>query len=215
VTTILLIILAWNLAPLVLLAALPLPAPHKRRAALSLLQAAGKGLMVLLPDLLAPVVVPIALLQTKREDEHLPRWARWWDNDVSINGDWPQYLDPAYAGDTYYAPGHHPRSFWARYVWLGWRNRASWLSQRLGHRWKVAEYHDAQSWGDPLTGGDHEGWAVHRRGRVYQLYAIKRLGRLNLRINWGHKVWAGAGDGRPVANIVNITFSLKRAKGVA
>ena len=42
------------------------------------------------------------------------------------------HSDPRYGGDCYYARGHHPRSFWARYVWVGLRNRASQLSKDLG-----------------------------------------------------------------------------------
>lgn len=42
------------------------------------------------------------------------------------------YDSERYRGDAYYALGHHPRSFWARYVWLGLRNRASKLALESG-----------------------------------------------------------------------------------
>jgi hypothetical protein len=107
-------------------------------------------------DVTAPVVVFYALLFTPRSANSLPTWASKWDNNVSINGDgtaykgddgvWVQlggapapegktvvsYDDPAYDGDAYYAAGFSPRSFWARYVWCGWRNRASQLAADLG-----------------------------------------------------------------------------------
>ena len=44
------------------------------------------------------------------------------------------YDDPRYEGDAYYAKGHHPRSFWARYVWVGLRNRATKLALDLGRK---------------------------------------------------------------------------------
>lgn len=204
----LLAFVAWNVAPLVVLWTREMPAVNKAYGTVSLIGAAVKGLLVVVPSFLAPFVVLVALLQTKPEDEHLPGWAHWWDNDVSING------DQVAGAETYYAPGHDRRSFWARFVWLGFRNRASRLSQMLGHRWGD-DYYDVTSWGDSATGRDHEGWTVNRRGYVYQVYVVKRLGRLCLRMNFGYKVWAGAGDLRKVANVVNIAFSLVSWKGVA
>lgn len=194
---------AWNLAPIVALAFLPVPSWAKARAARSMLRAAALGLLVIVPALLAPVVVPLALLFTPREANALPWLFRWWDNDVSINGDQPE------GAETYYALGHDRRSFWARYVWLGWRNRASRLAIILGHRYRPGEYDDAQSWGDPKTGRDHEGWSLNRRGAAWQLYAVRFLpAGLCLRSNYGFKVWAGPGDRRPVACVVNVTASI-------
>ena len=108
-------------------------------------------------DLTAPLVMLVALAFTKRDADRLPRLFRKWDNNVSLNGDghgWKDaagkwhhgrdgavpppgtimlsYSDPAYAGDAYYAEGHHPRSYWARYIWVGLRNRASQLSVDKG-----------------------------------------------------------------------------------
>lgn len=199
----LLIVLLWNLIPLLIVACLPgVPWAHKLRAIASLAAAGAKGLLVLLPDLLAPLVVPIALVFTQREDDHLPRLFAWWDNDVSINGDRPDLEE------AYYAPGHHVRSRWARFVWLGLRNRASALSIRLGHAYQPGEYDDAECWGDPAVGRDRAGWTLNRRAGVYQLYAVKRMGRMCTRTNVGHKIWNGPGDQRPVAMVVNITCSL-------
>lgn len=211
----LVLVLAWNVAPLVMIWRLPdVPREHKVRACYSMLDAAAKGLKVLLPDLLAPIVVAIALLQTKREDDHLPAWAWRWDNDVSINGDRPEYWRADYDGTTYYADAH-PRSFKARWIWLGLRNRASALSLKLGHTYTEADKADREHWGDHATGRDHEGWTLNRAGKVYQLYVVKRLKRfptLCRRTNYGHKIWTN-GDDRPVAMVVNITVSLVRWQG--
>lgn len=96
----------------------------------------------------------------KWEDDHLPKILRRWDNNISMNGDaWGmilpdgsmtykydrahidefggtlkaiQYTDPAYTGTAYYAKKSHPRSRWARYIWLGWRNKASLYAMELG-----------------------------------------------------------------------------------
>ena len=209
---IILIVLAWNIAPLLyVLSRKEVPLKHRLLCCGSLMWASIKGAVALVPDLLAPFVVPFALLMTKREDNHLPKWFRPWDNDVSINGDVPAYWEPNYEGDTYYANAH-PRSFWARYVWLGWRNRASWTSQRLGYLWKEGDQDQRESWGDSKTGRDHAGWTINVAAGVYQLYRVQYLGELFghplcLRTNFGHKVWAGY-DQRERANVVTIAASV-------
>ncbi len=173
----------------------------------------GLLMLIIAPFALASVVVvPIALYFTAWEDDRLPWWARLWDNDVNINGDRPEYWDINYTGSTYYSDSH-PRSRWARFVWLVLRNRASLMAQKLGHRWKPGEVEDVQTWGDPLTGRDHEGWVVNRRGPCWQYYMVKKLGPLCLRVNCGYKAWSNY-DGRAVANVVYIPFSLLRWKGV-
>ncbi|MDB5850956.1 MAG: hypothetical protein JWP29_4708, partial [Rhodoferax sp.] len=185
----LIVAVLWNVAPLILVALLPgVPAKHKLRAIVSLASAAPKGLAILLPDLLAPIVVALALIGLKREAESLPRWARWWNNDISINGDRPEYWPLDYTGATYYSSSE-PRSFRARWVWLGLRNRGSALSLTLGHTYAPGEYEDSEYWGDGATGRDHAGWTLNRRARVYQVYAVRQLGKLCLRTNVGHKIW--------------------------
>lgn len=205
---ILALVVAWNLIPLVVLWRLPLEPRVKAQASRDLLRAAWRGLLTLPADLLAPLVVPLALVFTPREAEHLPRLFAWWDNDVSING------DHAEGEPTYYARWFDRRSFIARWVWLGWRNRASRLSQQLGHRWAPGEYQDARHWGDPSTGRNHQGWTLNRRGPRWQLYLVKRLSfGLCFRLNYGFKVWAFGGDRRPVASLVNISASVLRWRG--
>lgn len=212
------LVVAWNMAPMFMLCALPIPWRHKLRGCKSFANAALRGLLVLPPDLLAPLVVPFALRQIGWGAESLPRWARWWDNDVSINGD---HQVPATLADTpearaacYYAPGHHPRSFHARWVWLGLRNRASALAAMLGRKLTPAEVQDADTWGDESIGKTKEGWCVRRNGPLYQLYIIRKIGPLCLRVHYGHKLNHARIWGRP-AMVVNISFSLVRWKGAA
>lgn len=210
-------IAAWNLAPVLMLWALPIPARHKLRGSVSFMRSACSGLLALLPNMLAPVVVPVALLFTPRSANALPRWAAWWDNDVSINGD---RMVPAPLEDTpevraacYWAPGHHPRSFYARWVWLGLRNRASALAVLLGHTMRPEELADREHWGDTATNRDHEGLLLRRMGGVYQLTMVRRLGALCLRINYGHKLDLVEKHGRASAMVVNISASVLSWKG--
>ncbi|WP_010465884.1 hypothetical protein [Acidovorax radicis] len=217
----------WCLVPSLWVLVLPgVPAAHRRAAALSFLRASVRGLAMLPIDLLAPVVVPFALLHTRWEDDALPHWARWWGNDVGISGDKFQWvLDatgqqvplPVPLADTpearalcYWAPGHHPRSRWARWVWLGLRNRASALAVTLGH---PADYRQpVEVWGDPATGRGRAGWVLRHHSGAYQLHATRRAGPVCLRTNYGHKVdfttW-----GRPVLPVVCIAISALSWKG--
>lgn len=213
------LVVAWNAAPMLMLCTLPIPWRHKLRGCKSFAGSALRGLLVLPPDLLAPLVVPFALRQIGWGAESLPRWARWWDNDVSINGD---HQVPATLADTpearaacYYAPGHHPRSFHARWVWLGLRNRASALAVSLGKSIPTSDLlSDADTWGDPATNRNHAGWLVLRNGPVYQLIIVKRISSgLCLRVNYGHKLNLVRAHGREVAMVINISISVLSWKG--
>ena len=137
--------------------ALPDVSPSDKAAALECtLRAKKAAAKTFWYDITAPLVMLLVLPFVKRSADSLPRPFAKWDNNVSLNGDghavyrdgaWLDlrdgvqalpgehvytYDDPLYAGDAYYAKGHHPRSFWARYVWVGLRNRASQLSVDLG-----------------------------------------------------------------------------------
>ncbi|RYF02244.1 MAG: hypothetical protein EOO32_00675 [Comamonadaceae bacterium] len=223
------IVLVWCLIPSLWVLTLPgVPIEHRRAAAQSFGRASLRGLIILPADILAPLVVPFALLGCKWESENLPRWARWWDNDVNLNGDagltWsrnpvtgldgpdpvPLEDTPEVRGLCYWLTGHHPRSFLARWMWIGFRNRASALAVSLGH---PADYSKpVQEWGDPPISREREGWHLTEHNGAYQLFATKRLGPLCWRFNYGNKVgftWFK----RPMMPVVCITFSLLAWKG--
>lgn len=225
----LLLALAWFILPSIIVLALPgVPWSHRAKAARGFVPVAVRGLLVLPVALLAPLVVPVALLFTRWSDDQLPRIFRWWDNDVSINGDagltWS--TDPATGygkpdrvpeEDTadvralcYWAMGHHPRSFYARFVWLALRNRASYLAAQLGAAADLSA--PVQSWGNTDVGRSIEGWGLMENAGAYQLIAARKLGPLCLRTNYGHKVNHHY-MGRPRMPVVNVTFSLLRWKG--
>ena len=217
------VVILWCTVPALWVLCLPgVPAAHRRAAALSFGRASVRGLLMLPADLLAPVAVPIALLGCRWESEALPRWARWWDNDVGLNGDnFPVWVAdpgnplgrplPVPLADTpevralcYWAKGHHPRSFYARWVWLGLRNRASALALRLGHPADPAQ--PLELWGNDATGRSVEGWVLRHHNGAYQLHATRRMGGLCLRTNYGHKI-NFAQLHRPVMPVVCIAIS--------
>lgn len=92
-----------------------------------------KNIAVEIPmEILSFVVVPIAVAFTKKEDEHLPRWARWFeDADDSYDG-----KSSAINGDSGWRSEHYPepknRTYLARVKWL-LRNRiGNFSSKYLG-----------------------------------------------------------------------------------
>lgn len=199
--------------PLIRLASFDVP--NKVKIAKCFIEAWAKNVLTIIPDLLAPVVVPFALLFTKWEDEHLPRLFWWWDNDASINGDkrtddpndglggWtlkpvPLERDSAEAiAMCYWAPGHHPRSFYARWVWIGLRNRASALSQALGT--------DATGQTTVWSGST---WTIHQVEDKYRYYELLPVGSVAIRMHCGYKVPRIPTES--MAPAVSIGFSLRK-----
>ena len=228
----------YFMLPVLLVICTSAPVNHKVKASLCMLEAGLKGLVMIPVDLSAMVVMPVVLLFIKKDAQHLPKWLHWYDNDVSINGDewavfrdgeWRDlhqdpttgplrdgevavaYTDPAYTGDAYYCKGSHPTSYKARVVWLAFRNRASRLAEILGYTYGDVE--DRESWGDDKTGRDHEGLVLNRCDNKYQLYFVKKLGKLCYRVNYGYKLWKDNTWGKPTAPVVAIFFSILSWKG--
>jgi hypothetical protein len=193
-----------------------LPVPNKLEIIGNFLRSWIKSLITLIPDLLAPVVVPIALIFTKWEDDKLPRLFKIWDNDASINGDrrtddpndglggWTlsrislDKNDQEAISHCYWAPGHHPRSFYARWVWLGLRNRASMLSVMLGRRIEGISEH----WGGKY-------WTVIRIGEYYKYFELLPItSKIAIRMHCGYKIPMIPGEEK--AKFISIGFSLRK-----
>lgn len=128
---------------------------EKKAAILSIEESVRREKKTLWYDATAPVVTFYVLLFTEWSANKLPSAFKNWDNNVSLNGDgfavfrngkWlnlrgnqllpgevaVSYDDPEFEGSAYYCKGWHPRSWLARWVWVGWRNRASKMSEDLG-----------------------------------------------------------------------------------
>lgn len=208
-----LIFIAWTLAPILILWSKDIPAKHKRKATVCFLNSTWRGAIVLIPDLLAPIIVPIALLFTSWDAEKLPWLFTIWDNDLGPNGDPRRYDGTSFKfvplekdneevkRGCYWAEGHHPRSFWARFVWMGLRNRASKGAVMMGVKYQDVpsiEYGHAKV--DRYT---NPGWRLTERGGNYQLEAIYKFGPLAYRMNYGFKVYQ-----KRFGKIMPITISL-------
>lgn len=173
----------------------------------------------------APLVMLFVVPFLGWEAERLPKLFSKWDNDVSLNGDpWPWAQDssgtwyrhcpledtPEVRAKCYWAKGHHPRSRWARYVWLGWRNRASKLAESLG---VDASADKIQMWGDPKTSKSHEGTKVYRMGDIWQIMSVTKRGPFAIRRNVGWKLNNVLENGHVRANITWIPFSFPLWRG--
>lgn len=223
------LIFVAHLPILPLLRLIKLSVPNRGKIALCFIEAWLKNCLTIIPDILAPVIVPLALVFTPRSAEKLPWLFTWWDNDASINGDgwavlregnWVQvfgnelpgekpvsYLDQEYTGDAYYCRGYHPRSFYARWTWLGLRNRASRLSQILGFK------HDSAAPVEVWRGGDiaqHNYWSIHCVAGKYRYYEEIKFGNIYVRLHYGYKV--PQFPDRAAAQLVAIGFSLRKIK---
>ena len=172
----------------------------------------------------APLVMAWVVPRLAWDAEALPaRYAKW-DNDISINGDpwpWAQRADgswyrhapledtPEARAQCYWAEGHHPRSRWARYVWLGWRNKASKLAKDLGAPIGAP----IAFWGDENVGRAHPGVCVYRMGDHWQIMAVERHGPVIVRRNVGWKINNVLHNQHTVANITWLPWSLLKWKG--
>ena len=240
ITTLLVALRAYMSAPgrvLKELAALPDLTDGDRAAAEACFRAAKDADdRTWLYDLSAPIVMLLVLPFVKREADHLPKAFAKWDNNVSLNGDgegwcdgdgtWydtrvrpaPEgvpvmsHSDPRYGGDCYYARGHHPRSFWARYVWVGLRNRASQLSKDLGE--PVTERPVCISGNPDIHRNGPYGHFLLKSGNCYHYKSINRWHGLALIRSYGYKleIVRNSQDGTGLAAAVAIGRSLKRRK---
>lgn len=192
--------------------------------------------------LLAPFVVGFMLLtrQLRWEHDKVPQWGWWYDNNISINGDgwgmlypdgtcvWPvdfavldrgeaiaiPYGDLRWTGDCYYAKGHHPRSKWARWIWLGFRNRASALAMAKGKQINLSDtpvHYGAQI----QPSRTNEGFRITRMSGVWQFYQIKKVffGKLAMTRNIGYKVNNAIGEQNTTAMCIYYQQALKKWKG--
>lgn len=221
------VVAAWNLIPVAIVWCLPVPTRHKVGATRTFVEAALKGFVDVIPNITAPVVVPIALAFCKWDSEKLPSLFWWWDNNVSMNGDnadwkvgadgisrpapYPLEDTPEVRAKNYWLKGHHPRSFLSRYVWLGLRNRGSKLSEALGVSLAPRD-HDREMWGTHPLGSGIAGWALYRAGDAYQLHWVAKAGPLELRASTGYKIWAENTWRVARASVTNITISARRWK---
>lgn len=174
----------------------------------------------LFANVTAPLVVPFALLFTKWESEHLPKFFSWYDNDVSINGDRGV---PVPTGDeaiklNYWAEGHHPRSFWSRYVWLGLRNRGKEAyMEKLpeGHQWTPE-----RSWGESgITRGSDghppvEGWNVVESGGYWEIRGVQKFaGNFRQEPRWGWKTGLSRSMNNGEVMSVGINLKIRKPSG--
>ena len=216
ILVILAFVAAWNIAPMLMLCTLPIPWRHKLRGCKSFANAAPAR-----PS-------GAAARSTRPRRRAICAAADWVGRRIAaalgtLVGQRRQYQrrssSPRHICRHARGPrsvllraGPPPRSFHAR--WCGWACATGPVRspQCFGRKLTPAEVQDADTWGDETIGKAKEGWCVRRGGPLYQLYIIRKIGPLCLRVHYGHKLNHARIWGRP-AMVVNISFSLVRWKG--
>lgn len=138
------------------------------------------------------IVVPIAVSFCKKKDEHLPRWARWYEDDTyGINGD-------EYWKNEHMKDGKN-RSWLGRVKWL-YRNKIGVFSTEItGVKYEDILADSIETYGDiwiPSSDGLRGSGscyvkAVTKKGKkVYGYFDVKVWGRgkYYIRTYMGHKL---------------------------
>nr|DAP42939.1 MAG TPA: Envelope protein [Caudoviricetes sp.] len=109
------------------------PRNQKRKMMLKskeILQLISILLIELLLEILSFVVVPVALLFCKKDDEHLPKIFRYFEDASDLYGG----ENSAINGDSGWRKEHYPngknRTYFVRLLWL-YRNRIGYFSSRI------------------------------------------------------------------------------------
>ena len=152
-------------------------------------------------ELISWVVVPIALLFCDEKSEHLPKWARWFE-------DANDYYDgkcAAINGDSGWREKHYPeptnRTYKARLLWL-LRNRIGHFSSEiLGIKVDDVNPYSIETLGDPnitSNGGKKSGFCkvtcTLKDGRErFGFFRVVRYGKFYCRIYLGWKLMDIAG----------------------
>lgn len=147
--------------------------------------------------LLAPLVWIFIGLFLPRKAEKLPKWLRYYDNNISINGDRADWEDlgahlppgeryrrlPALdkavkdengRSNSYFHP-FSPRTWLPRWCFNGWRNRCGWLAKEWGKPIIDGDYSQGgaftpqSTWGHPAPSRSSFGVRVSEHGGVWQI----------------------------------------------
>lgn len=158
-------------------------------------------LIELLLEILSFVVVPVALLFCKKDDEHLPKIFRWFE-------DANDYYDgkcAAINGDSGWRESHYPepknRTYKARLLWLLRNKIGHFSSEILGVKVSDINPYSIETIGDPniaSNGGKKSGFCkvtcTLKDGRErFGFYKIVRYGKFYCRLYLGWKLMDIAG----------------------
>jgi hypothetical protein len=138
----------------------------------------------LVASLLAPVVVPFALIFTSKESRHLPRLFQWWDTpDQELPGD----LNKPLIKKRYEKRGF----FLTSWYWLGWRNRAYGLSRVLGLQLEepiVVTTNGIFPSDDTEVRGTGKHTITCAGRRYWEVYGVYGTAKFGLRVRFGWKL---------------------------
>nr|DAN20009.1 MAG TPA: Envelope protein [Caudoviricetes sp.] len=152
-------------------------------------------------ELLAFVVVPVALLFCKKDDEHLPKIFRWFEDA----NDYYNGKCAAINGDSGWREKHYPeptnRTYKARLLWLLRNKIGRFSSEILGVKVDEVNPYSIETLGDPYiasNGGKDSGFCkvtcVLKNGKKrFGFFRVVRYGKFYCRIYLGWKLMDIAG----------------------
>ena len=152
-------------------------------------------------ELLSFVVVPVALLFCKKDDEHLPKIFRWFEDANDYYGG----KCAAINGDSGWREKHYPeptnRTYKARLLWLLRNKIGRFSSEILGVKVDEVNPYSIETIGDPYiasNGGKKSGFckvtcALKNGKKRFGFFRVVRYGKFYCRIYLGWKLMDIAG----------------------
>lgn len=156
-------------------------------------------------------------------------WVNFYDVDKVIPGGWPEankyvqatYDSEAFNGSTYYSwswipkKWRHPRNFIQRWIWIGFRNRASDYAMKMGYEIVKETITDASGQDKYNLARNEEGYFLLVSGTHYMFRTQSRFFKWMIIRSIGYKlniVYHDKTGKENIAAVVNIPFSAKRIK---
>lgn len=150
---------------------------------------------------IAPILLLYVLPFVSRSSTQLPSWLSMFDNDEGLNGNLEHNM------------GFSPNSFVARWIWIGWRNRAV----RADYLNGVKQTEKSQvADGDPLTSEDHAGYCIVKAGELFKIFTSQKWWIFCIRRHYGWKLdqpWKMNGEYQGIVRPVTIGWSIRKWKG--
>ena len=164
----------------------------------------GAAVVSVVADIAGVVVVPVALMFTGPQADHLPKMFYWWDNHEAVYG-----INGGYAWKREY--GDDTNTFWHRFMWTAIRNPAhnfTYYTLGVKDENRTLENLQDSTWDDVDTKGGFGMFVIHANGKKYpQIFFHNKW--IYARIGWQ---WNSDMDGYCRFSTIAIHSKLNRKR---